>query len=236
MRLPVIKLAQRAKNRFREIRRRFGDPRRYVKTDEVSGRLQFEILMQEGCLPTSRVLEVGCGCLHAGAHLMRYLEPDGFAGIEPNEWLVRKALKSPAIAMLVEQKHPRFLHRLDFDASSLGIRFNFVLSHSVLSHAAHWQLEQFLVNTAKVLAEGGKICASLRLAEGNAFGSQGSPDGRDSMDEQWQYPGVSWFTRNTVESTADRIGLRATYRPDYTEFYTRTRPNEYHDWFVFARR
>ncbi len=224
------------KHWFREIRRRLGDPKKYVKTDEVSGQLQFEILKQEGCLPASRVLEVGCGCLHAGVPLMQYLEPGHFVGIEPNRWLLDKAMRAPPVARLVAEKRPRFLHRFDFDASSLGVTFDYVLSHSVLSHAAHHQLEQFLANTAKVLAPTGKICASLRLAEGNAFGSTGSADKKDSLDKEWVYPGISWFTKTTVESTADRVGLRATYRPDYTEFYTRTRPKEIHDWFVFTRR
>jgi hypothetical protein len=62
------------KSALREFRRRLGDPKKYVKTDETSGRLQFEILKKEGCVPASRVLEVGCGCLHAGVHLMQYLD------------------------------------------------------------------------------------------------------------------------------------------------------------------
>ncbi len=224
------------KSAFREFRRRLGDPKKYVKTDEVSGQLQFEILKKEGCLPASRVLEVGCGCLHAGVHLMQYLQPGHFAGIEPNEWLLEKAMRTPPIARLVAVRRPQFVHVFDFDASALGMQFDYVLSHSVLSHAAHHQLEQFLANTGKLLAPGGKICASIRLAEGNAFGSTGSPNKQDSLDKEWVYPGISWFTKATIESTADRVGLRATYRPDYTEFYIRTRPKEIHDWFVFARK
>lgn len=49
-----------------------------------------------------------------------------------------------------------------------------MLSHSVLSHAAHWQLGEFLANVGVVLAPGGVILASLRLAERNAYGSAGS--------------------------------------------------------------
>jgi hypothetical protein len=43
----------------------------------------------------------------------------------------------------------------DFDASELGIEFDLVLSHSVLSRCAYWQLEIFLRNVGKVLAPGG---------------------------------------------------------------------------------
>lgn len=37
----------------------------YVGTDAVSGRLQFDLLKHEGCLPSSTVPEIGCGALHA---------------------------------------------------------------------------------------------------------------------------------------------------------------------------
>ena len=216
-----MKIAQRLKRQLRMLRRRFfSDPKKFVKTDETSGQLQFELLKKEGCMPTSRVLEIGCGFLQAGAPLMQYLEKGCYVGIDPNGWLIKKAMKRPGIRQLVEEKQGRFLHVSDFDASTLGVTFDRVLSHSVLSHAAHWQLEQFLRNTSRVLAPGGRIVASIRLAEGNNFGSAGSPDRQDSMDEEWVYPGVSWFKLATVIATADRLGLHAVHVPEHTEFYT----------------
>ena len=203
----------------------------YVGTDGLSGKLQRDLLKREGALPSSRVLEVGCGSLNAGLVIMRYLA----AGIDPNEWLREAAIQKPAIRKIVDDKAPRFLSRDDFDASELGMQFDYVLSHSVLSHAAHWQLDQYLKNTAKVLAPGGRILASIRLAEGNEFGSDGSKDGEDSMDEEWVYPGVSWFKRSTVDETAARNGLEARLVPEHTAFYTRTKPGEVHDWIVFSK-
>ena len=213
-----------------------GGAKNYVGTDEVSGQLQFDLLRKEGCTPAARVLEVGCGCLHASIPLIRFLDTGNFAGIDPNEWLRRAAMKEADVKRLVRDKQPRFLTVKNFDASSLGMSFDYILSHSILSHAAHWQLDEFLKNTSKVLSPGGRIVASIRLAEGNDFGSPGSVDGNDSMDEEWVYPGISWFTLPTIREAADKFGLRAQYLPEYTAFYTRTRPNEFHDWFVFSRK
>jgi len=207
----------------------------YVGTDEVSGQLQFELLKREGCAPGSRVLEVGCGCLNAGVPLMRYLERGHFVGIDPNQWLREKAMEQRGTRRLVRKQKARFLSADDFDASSLGLTFDYVLSHSVLSHCAHWQLEQFLGNVARVLAPSGRIVASIRLAEGNAWGSPGAPDRDDSRDEEWVYPGTSWFKFATVSEAAERQGLSAVLKPEYTDFYTRTRPEEFHDWVVFSR-
>ena len=209
--------------------------RRYVDTDEVSGQLQFEILKRQGCVPSSRVLEVGCGCLNAGRHVMRYLDPDHYVGVDPNEWLVQTAMGEPDVAQLVAEKRARFVHVDTFDASALDVTFDYVLSHSVLSHCAHWQLDQFLAGVTKVLAPGGRILASIYLAEGNAYGSEPAPNLDDSNDEEWQYPGISRFKRSTVDTAAERHGLTAVNVPEYTAFITSTRPRESHDWMVFSR-
>ena len=128
-----------------------GDADLYVGTDVVSGELQFELLKREGCRPSSKVLEVGCGNLNAGIHLIEFLERNNYVGIDPNEWLREVAMKDRDVRRLVKSKGARFLTATDFDASRLGVKFDFVLSHSILSHCAHWQLELYVGNVAKVL-------------------------------------------------------------------------------------
>lgn len=224
------------RDRTRMFRRRMSDPKKYVKTSEASGQLQFELLKKEGCNPASKVLEIGCGCLHAGVPLIGFLDAGHYVGIDPNTWLWEKAIKNPGVRELVAQKQARFLSNENFDAAELEESFDYVFAHSVLSHAAHWQLEQFLKNTSAVLEPAGKILASIRLAEGNEFGSTGNEDGDDSHATEWQYPGISWFKLSTIESVADSLGLNATHVPEYTRFYTQTRPNEFHDWILFSRK
>jgi cyclopropane fatty-acyl-phospholipid synthase-like methyltransferase len=212
------------------------DPNRYVGTDDVSGKLQFEVIRREGCRPDSKLLEIGCGNLHGAVPLIEYLDSGNYVGLDPNEWLREAAMKDRRIRQLVKSKRARFLSVDDFDASRLGIKFDFIFAHSVLSHIAHWQLEVFLRGASKVLMSRGRIVASIRLAEGNAYGSTGTPDREDSRDETWQYPGVSWFKLSTVTEAAEKQGLTVVNIPEYTDFYTKTRPNEYHDWLVFFRK
>lgn len=202
----------------------------YVGTDANSGDAQFDILVREGLRPTSYVLEIGCGALHAGVPLMRYLEPDRYVGIDPNAWLRDAQLRTWTIRRLASEKRPRFLTRDDFDASQLGVQFDYVLAHSILSHAAHWQLEPFFRKAAGVLAPTGRILVSIRLAEGNEYGSPGSPDKQDSHHPEWVYPGVSWFRFATVEAAAAAAGLKVEREPQHTATLTARRPNEIHDW------
>lgn len=165
---------------------------------------------------------------------MRFLEPEHFVAIDPNDWLREPQLQKRAIRRLVDKKRARFLSRDDFDASELGVEFDYVLSHSILTHAGYSQLAQLLHNVAGVLAPGGKFVASIFLAEGNSYGSDGSPDKDDSRDEHWVYPGVSWFKLSTVEEAAAAEGFTTVVKPEYTPVFTRENPRERHDWLVLT--
>ena len=206
----------------------------YVGSNEISGKIQFELLKKEGCTPTSKVLEVGCGSLHLGIPLINFLEKENYVGIDPNDWLRKKVMKKKKNQKLFEQKEVNLLNISDFDVSKISKKFDFIFAHSVLSHCAHWQLEQFLQNTSKVLTPTGKILASIRLAEGNNFGSHGSIDKKDSMDDEWQYPGVSWFKISTINKMAKKFNLKVEHKPEHGIYYVQTRPNEFHDWLVFT--
>ena len=67
-----------------------------------------------------------------------------------------------------------------------------------------------------VLSPTGKIVASVRLTEPNAFGSEGSPDGKESTFANWQYPGVAYYAQETFASIAYHYGLFALLRPQHT--------------------
>ena len=214
--------------------RRVLDAKAYVDTVKKSGALQLELLKKEDCVPSSKVLEIGCGYLHLGRYLIDFLDKSNYVGVDPNDWLRNLAVKKDELSELIHRKAAVFLNNENFDATEVGKEFDFIFSHSVLSHAAHWQLNQYLENCLKVLAEEGVILASIRLAEGNEFGSKGN-NGEDSGCQEWKYPGVSYFTLATVKETAKKLGLSAIYKPEYTAFYIQERPCEYHDWIVFRR-
>lgn len=212
----------------------YAEAQAYVGTTEASGHFQFDLLRLEGCSPDSKVLEVGCGCLHAAVPLVRYLNPGNYVGIEPNRWLIESV--PDGVKHLMQERGARFLAVSNFDASESGETFDFILSHSVLSHCSFSQADQFLNACSMVLAPNGKLIASLRLSEGNAWGSEGHPERRDSMDVEWQYPGVSWFTLETIVRKADKYGLLSMLRPEYTRRLVTIRPSECHDWIFFVKR
>ena len=102
----------------------------------MAGILELELLKRNALRPSHHVLEIGCGALVGGRPIIQYLDPDRYVGIEPNTWLIEEARDHfPDSEELFSTKRPIFLARTDFDGSEVGRVFDFVFSHSILSHA-----------------------------------------------------------------------------------------------------
>ncbi len=202
-------------------------------TQPSNGQMQMQLLLLEGLQPKSYVLEVDCGALVAGIPIMSFLEKGHFVGIDPNRWLIEDSLKIETNRTIVESRRPLFLFNDQFDASETKIRFDYILSHSILSHAAHWQLPLFLENCAKVLKKGGKVVVSIRLTEPNEFGSAGAP--HETMSNEWIYPGNSFFDKATVIEEGLKWFSHVEQKKEYTKLITSTDKSAFHDWFVFIK-
>lgn len=198
-----------------------------------NGVMQLELLLREGLQKQDYVVEIGCGALVAGIPIMSFVEHGHYAGIEPNKWLIDATLQIPENSKIVEDACPQFLYNQDFDASSLGIQFDYIISHSIMSHAAYWQLPLFLKNCAQILKSGGKVVFSLRLTEPNKYGSYGAP--AETKDSEWQYPGNSFFDKETLIKEASQYFSKVEQKELYTELITSSDSSAFHDWFVLTK-
>ena len=197
---------------------------------QMAGICQLELLKRNGLKPHHSVLEIGCGALVAGRPLIQFLDPDRYVGIEPNTWLVDAARSHfPDMEEWFQDKKPIFLSNTDFDAKEVGRRFDFVLSHSILSHAPKWQFVQFLQHVEPLLGPYGMIIASLRMydAEGTLMG--------DSDHTEWQYPGATYYSEDTIVNESTKVGLQGEHVPGYREFFTKHVPSNIHDWIRVKR-
>jgi hypothetical protein len=121
--------------------------------------------------------------------------------------------------------------KLNQEAATL--REHFVLAHPVLSQSAHWQLEQFILNVARVLRPAGRILASIRLAEGNPKKVRERRIDRT----RWTRSGSTrppLFQVRDVARTAARHGLTVAVNPEYTERFIARRPREIDDWLMMS--
>jgi methyltransferase family protein len=209
-------------------------PVHYVGTETKEGIAQLAILMNEGCRPEHKVLEIGCGALCAGYPIMQYLNTGNYHGIEPNRWLVDDALKIPEIHQTATTKAARFTYNDTFDGTVFQTTFDYVISHSVLSHAAHWQWPLFLKNVDTHIRRGSKIIASLDLNKPNGYGSKGYP-GNELDFSTWQYPGNSFFRQETILNLAHQYGYAARIDLACAALITRAHNAAVHDWIILEK-
>ncbi len=187
-----------------------GDPESF----DTRSRAFLGFLIKEGLTKDDYVLDVGCGCLAPGAELIRYLKPAHYVGIEPFGLLVNVALQQfPDL----ELKKPTFLYRSDFDASEMEVKYKYVVSHSVLSHAAHHQLPQLLTNVRKVVDEGAIFLCSYREDQYNSYA------------ESFQYPDVTYFRLRTVMAAGAETGWQITRAVNYEKELRARAPNDTHE-------
>ena len=159
------------------------------------GRSQFELLKLLGLAPHHYVLDLGCGSLAAGKHLIPYLAPGHYCGIEPNSWLIEDGIAYELGKRWVNRRRPRFSHTDQFELTVFGQPFDFLLAHSVFSHASQAQVAKTLSQARQVMSPAAVFAASYFKGERNYEG------------EAWVYPGAVAFTPEKMAEMARESGL-----------------------------
>lgn len=147
---------------------------------DATNQHQYDVLLERGLKPEHELLDVGAGCLGVGRALIDYLEPWHYWAVEPQSWLIRSS------------NVPRNAYHLyqfdDWKLSCIGHEFDYVLVHSIFTHADRATICLILSEAHQVLAEDGLLCASFHDCGG------------DSVHEGWSYPaGVSYTGKFIME-------------------------------------
>jgi SAM-dependent methyltransferase len=111
---------------------------------EEAGRRTLMTLLSEGLLPTSKVLDIGCGCMRCGFWLVQFLEEGAYFGIEPNARMLESGIKVMLGPELVSVKRPAFSYSDKFDFHTFGEKFDFFLARSIWTHASKVQISLML--------------------------------------------------------------------------------------------
>src|SRR5579875_2947316 len=159
------------------------------------GRSQFELLKLLGLAPHHYVLDLGCGSLAAGKHLIPYLAPGHYCGIEPNSWLVADGIVYELGKRWINQRHPRFSDNDQFELTVFDQSFDFIVAHSIFSHAAQAQITKSLSQARQALKPEGIFVASYFKGQHNYEG------------EAWVYPGAVAYTPAKMAEMAGESGL-----------------------------
>jgi SAM-dependent methyltransferase len=135
---------------------------------EAIGRVQLDFLVAQGLKPEHYVLDVGCGALRAGVHLVGYLEPDHYFGLDINSSLIRAGRWELAQAGLEDKCPPTNLRATDRFECDFGVSFDVAIAQSLFTHIPLAEIDRCLRQVAAVVKPGGRFFASFN----------GSPPGR----------------------------------------------------------
>jgi SAM-dependent methyltransferase len=133
---------------------------------EEIGRLQIDFLKAEGMRPEHRFLDFGCGTLRGGRHVIPFLAPGNYTGmdisakaIEHAERLViEEGLADRQPTLLVSQSQ-----NLQFEEFA-GETFDILLAQSVFTHLQPAHIEECFAHIEKVMATGARFYFTFQPA------------------------------------------------------------------------
>lgn len=129
---------------------------------ERMGALQLDFLRAQGLRPDQRLIDVGCGSLRAGVHLVAYLEPGGYWGIDKNEALLDAGWAVELAAAGCRDRQPRaqLVALENFEFARLGETFDVGLAQSLFTHLSLNRIRLCLVRLAGAMRPGGVLFAT----------------------------------------------------------------------------
>ena len=130
--------------------------------DEI-GPLQLSFLVSQGLARSDKVLDIGCGCLRGGVHIVGYLDPGNYFGVDINESLLQAGYHVELARAGLTGKLPfDHLRRIEgFDFSQLGASFDVAIAFSVFTHISLNAARVCLERLAPKMNAGGRFYATI---------------------------------------------------------------------------
>ena len=167
---------------------------------------QFSLLFANGLREQHRVLDFGCGSLRLGRLLIPYLREKCYYGIDPNRWLIEDAITHETGSDVLTIKKPKFSYNIDFDCSGFGVKFDYIIAQSILTHCGPDLFYRFLLNARSVLNDNGLILVSVIQSD----------EQKISFPENgWHYPMCVAYSHEQILEFFAEAGLSGISIPWY---------------------
>jgi energy-coupling factor transporter ATP-binding protein EcfA2 len=124
------------------------------------GQWIFSFLRSEGLRSSHYVLDVGCGSLAAAVHLVPFLEPDHYWGIEQDETLVQAGLGIEFPRAGIPTNHVHVVINETFSLSMVPCSFDFVMANSLFAYLPFNRIAMCIAGVLRRLAPSGRFYAS----------------------------------------------------------------------------
>ncbi len=176
--------------------------------------VQFNLLTNLGLREYHSLLDIGCGSLRAGRLFIPYLLRGRYFGIEPQEWLVKEGISKQLGQDMIDLKRPSFVFDDNFSLTRFEQKFDFLLAHSIFSHATQAQVRRCMEEAAKVMDDTSLFAATFVEGE------------KDYTGDKW----TIWveYTFDFIKRTALEQGLSVRRldwpSPDLQQWILITKP------------
>jgi len=157
--------------------------------------MQFNLLTFLGLREHHYLLDLGCGSLRGGKIFIPYLLPGRYYGIEPEQWLIEEGFKKELGEEIIHIKRPIFRNDNNFTLSIFNRKFDFILAHSIFSHASQQQIRRCLSEANKVMMPTSIFIATFIKGEKNYTGNK------------WVYPNCVTYKMEYMTSLIEDQGL-----------------------------
>ena len=119
----------------------------------------FQILLMEkiGLNPEHSLVDIGCGPLRSGIHLIKYLKKSGYFGLDVNEDFINISNSIISASKLLLEKNPKLHVSSSFEMPKQSEKFDYGLAFSVLNHCTNIERHLFFKNLLPNFKKSGKI-------------------------------------------------------------------------------
>lgn len=175
------------------------------------GKTQLDSLVSQGLRPDHTFLDIGSGAFRAGRHLIDYLEPAHYYGIDINKSLLEVGYENE----LSDEQRAKLplgnIHATDrFDADFGGVQFDLAIAQSVFSHISLNNARVCLHRVAKVMKPGGRCFVTF------FEGPEGAPiDKMLTKPRRFHERNPYWYTRSDMRWVARDEPWKMRYIGDW---------------------
>jgi ABC-2 type transport system ATP-binding protein len=124
------------------------------------GEWAFELLRREGLQPSDQVLDVGCGGLSTGRHLLRFLDRDHYWGFDTNHALILAGVTMELPRLGVPADRGLYLFNQEFDLSSAPQELRFAISEGFFSRLPLNRIARCIAAVTRRLGSDGRFYAT----------------------------------------------------------------------------
>lgn len=157
---------------------------------------QFALMFFLGLLQHHFLLDIGCGSLRAGRLLATYLLPGHYYGLDPVVWPREAAIAEEMGQDWLKVHAPVFSDGGGFDLGIFGQQFDFLLAHSIFTHATQAQVRKCLSEAKEVMRPTGVFAATYF-------------EGEDNTNSEWAWPHCVYYRSSTMAQFVEEAGLIA---------------------------